>query len=125
MSGKFLTQEIARVVCGIWPVTIAQLQARSLSRRHSVPRQVAYWLCVRHGGRSTKLTGWWFGRDHSSVVYGVQAVDARMARDPHFAAQVMKAVGLVKLLRPAFGLDCAWPAPMPAFASFQSVEVLQ
>lgn len=127
MKAKARSVEIARIVCRFWPVTVEELRSRSQARRHSVPRQVAYWLGVRFGRQSTVDAGWWLGRDHTSVIHGVRAIDARMAADPEFAERVLAAAGLVQLLRPATGPDTrlTWPAPVPVPATFQSFEVLR
>lgn len=126
MKARILSRDVARVVCRLWPVTLADLQGRSRARRISEPRQVAYWLGVRHCGRSMPEVGHYYGRDHTSVHHGVHAVDRRMAQDGDFAAKVMTAQALVKLLRPVAWPDgrIGLPAPMPASATFQSFEVL-
>jgi len=127
MKAKVRSVEIARIVSLLWDVPVDDLRSRSQARRHSVPRQIAYWLGVRYGGQSTVDAGWWYGRDHTSVMHGVRSIDRRMAADAGFRNMVMTAAGLVRLLRPVTGPDSrlTWPAPVPVPATLQSFEVLQ
>lgn len=127
MSRRIRSIEIARVVCRHWPVTVEELRSRSVARRHSVPRQAAYWLAVTYGGQSTVQAAWWYGRDHTSAIFGIRAVDARMKADPDFAARLRNAAAAVRLLRPSTCPETrlVWPAPVQVPALFQTFEVLR
>lgn len=66
-------------------------------------RQVAWWLARRLLKRSYPKLGRSFCRDHSSIVYGVQIVDALRERDADFAASLDELERAIRLRRPAEG----------------------
>ena len=57
-------------------------------RRHSLPRQIAYTLLYRDWGFSLKAVGRLIGRDHSSVMSGMKALDRKIATSPQLAHDV-------------------------------------
>jgi len=69
-------------------------------------RQVAWWLARRLLKRSYPKLGRSFHRDHSSIVYGVQVVEALRAVDAGFAATL---ASLERAIRR--GEDSAGPPP--------------
>jgi|GEM_PF-695717 len=128
MTARILSADVARVVCGIWPVTLDELRGRVRQRRVAEARHAAMWLCCRYGNRSTTVLGRYFRRDHTTVLHGIRAVECgHWDRSPAFRGRLMAAEACVALLRPAHGPDFTfgWPMRMPAAAKFQSFEVLK
>lgn len=125
-SPRILNRDVARIVCGLWPVTLTELQSRGRTKRVAEARQVAFWLGVRCGGQSRAAVGRFYDRDHTSVMHGLRAVEARRAGDVEFARRLALAVACVAVLRPRHGPDYAigWAMPVAAAARFQTLEVL-
>lgn len=75
-------EEIIRVVCKHFNVTIAQLKQKN--RKHGVvfARQVAYYLLSTVGKSTCTKIGEYFNRDHTTVLYGTQAVRNYIDTDP-------------------------------------------
>ncbi|MGL4976005.1 MAG: helix-turn-helix domain-containing protein [Bosea sp. (in: a-proteobacteria)] len=59
-------------------ISIAQLSGRSRRRKFAHPRQMAMYLARTAMGRSYPQIGLWFGRDHTTAIYAVTAVQARL-----------------------------------------------
>jgi chromosomal replication initiator protein len=76
---------VARVigeVCRHYNVTLAELSSSRRTARLSVPRQVAMFLCRRHTEAPLQAIGAELGgRDHSTVVHALGAVERRLAAD--------------------------------------------
>lgn len=126
MRPRILNRDIVRAVCTLWPVTLDELQGGSRVIRVVEARQAAYWLGVVRGGHSRSAVARFYGRDHTTIGHGLDAANRRRAADPVFARRLAAAIAAVALMRPRPGPDTthAWPAPMPAIATFQSFEVL-
>jgi len=76
---------VARIigeVCRHYRVTQAELTSARRTARLSVPRQVAMFLCRRHTDAPLQAIGAELGgRDHSTVVHALGAVERRLAAD--------------------------------------------
>jgi chromosomal replication initiator protein len=76
---------VARIigeVCRHYRVTQAELTSARRTARVSVPRQVAMFLCRRHTDAPLQAIGAELGgRDHSTVVHALSAVERRLAAD--------------------------------------------
>lgn len=127
MRARILNRDIARIVCSLWPVTLAELVGQSRVAHIVRARQAAYWLGVWRGGHSRAAVGRFYRRDHTAVLHGLAAVERRRVTDPVFACRLDACAMAVALLRPSTGPDCPyfWPAPVMVAATFQSVEVLR
>ena len=69
-------------VCRHYQVTAVELASPSRKARLSVPRQVAMFLCRRHTDAPLQKIGAEFGgRDHSTVVHALGAIERRLAAD--------------------------------------------
>ncbi len=55
----------------------------------SVPRQIIFWLAYQTGTHYAAI-GRAFGRDHTTVMYGVKVITDRMGVDPIFKHNVQK-----------------------------------
>lgn len=87
MKPRIPVRIAARVVARSWGTTVAKLQERRKYRQYSVPRHVAYWIAVRHGGDTYSNVADFFGRHHASAMDGVASIERRMAADPELAAR--------------------------------------
>jgi chromosomal replication initiator protein len=78
------TEDIMRVITARFGVKSADIQSRRRTNAIAFPRQVGMYLARRLTRMSLEEIGGFFGgRDHSTVLYGVEKV-ARLAReDPH------------------------------------------
>jgi len=76
---------VARIigeVCRHYRVTQAELTSARRTARVAVPRQVAMFLCRRHTDAPLQAIGAELGgRDHSTVVHALGAVERRLAAD--------------------------------------------
>lgn len=89
VAGRVTVAAIKRAVAGAFGLTVADLEGRSCKRREAWPRQVAMYLARDMLGRSFPDLGARFGgRDHTTVLWAVRAVKARMARDGELARTV-------------------------------------
>lgn len=87
-SPKPSVPRIAEAVAGHFAVPPAAIFAGTREHRAVRARQVAWWLARRLLKRSYPKLGQSFHRDPSSIVYGVQVVDALRATDGNFAAML-------------------------------------
>ncbi|MCB9826450.1 MAG: chromosomal replication initiator protein DnaA [Planctomycetes bacterium] len=77
---------IAAAVCAHYQVEAGDLKSRRRTRNISVPRQVAMYLARELTHLSLQEIGAWFGgRDHTTVLFGVQKTEERMRQDPRLA----------------------------------------
>ncbi len=81
--------QIAAEVCRELGVSRAELGSATRAKRVAVARQVVMWLCRRHTDASLDAIGEALGgRDHSTVVHGLQAIERRLAADAALRDQV-------------------------------------
>jgi chromosomal replication initiator protein len=87
---------VARIVgevCRHYRVTQAELASPRRTSRLAVPRQVAMYLCRRHTEAPLQAIGAEFGgRDHSTVVHALGAIEKRLADD----AELRQTVALLE-----------------------------
>ena len=73
---------IAQAVTGHFEVKLAELQSKKRTQAVAVPRQICMFLARRLTGHSLEEIGGVFGgRDHSTVLYGVDRITARSKDD--------------------------------------------
>ena len=83
---KLDLETIAAAVCAHYQVDVADLKSRRRTRNISVPRQVCMYLARELTHASLQEIGVWFGgRDHTTVLFGVQKTEERMRQDPRLA----------------------------------------
>jgi len=75
-------------VAGWFGTTRAELLAHDRRPVAAVPRQIAMWLARAETGASYPSLGAQFERDHTTVLHGCQAVEARLQADAGFARMV-------------------------------------
>ncbi|NNF56856.1 MAG: chromosomal replication initiator protein DnaA [Rhodothermaceae bacterium] len=78
-------EEIQRVVCDYLKIPEDLVRARTRKREVVQARQIAMWFSKKLTSHSLKTIGLHFGgRDHSTVIHGVGAVDDQIDTDPAF-----------------------------------------
>ena len=88
-SNQFTLQRIIEIVTRFYGVKLSDLQSRRRHKSVTEPRQVCMWLARRRTRFSLEEIGGYFGgRDHTTVMHSVKAVDERIATDPAVAEQV-------------------------------------
>ncbi len=79
---------IQAVVAESFGTTVDEMIGRKRGFRLTVPRQVAFFLSRKHGGRPYQQIGRVFRRHHSTVMYGVDRISYLMKYDPALAKKV-------------------------------------
>lgn len=88
-SNQFTLQRIIEIVTRFYGVKLSDLQSRRRHKSVTEPRQICMWLARRRTRFSLEEIGGYFGgRDHTTVMHSVKAVDERIATDPAVAEQV-------------------------------------
>jgi chromosomal replication initiator protein len=83
--------QVARRVAAEWGVTPEALSSKRRTREVVEPRQVAMHLCREILGMTLADIGAVFGgRDHSTVIHGLERVHAEMRFNPAFSARVRR-----------------------------------
>lgn len=72
-----VAREIIRDVCRRHNVNYDAMLSPARARRIAWPRQEAFWRLDAAGKWSTTKIGQFFGRDHTTVIHGVRAYQAR------------------------------------------------
>ena len=81
--GQPSTEDILRVVTEHFGVKLSDLQSRKRTAAIAFPRQVGMYLARKVTRLSLEEIGGFFGgRDHSTVLYGVQKIDRLSQEDP-------------------------------------------
>jgi len=82
---------ICAEVASHYGLTMERLLGRSQTPRVTLPRMIGYWLSRKLTTLSTPLIAKCFGgRDHSTIVWGIQQVDRWMEERPMMASEVTK-----------------------------------
>ena len=86
---------LVELVAAEWGVTPASILADRRRPFFVEPRQVAMWIAARHLRHSLPRIGRCLMRDHTTVMHGARVVEARMDRDPDFAARVRRVIAAI------------------------------
>jgi chromosomal replication initiator protein len=89
-------------VAAQWRCCVRDLLSRRQSQAVARPRQVAMWLARHATPASLPEIGRAFDRDHTTVMHGLEVVDALMARDPAFHGRVLR---LLDEIAPEVGVE--------------------
>jgi len=92
-------RHIQELVCARYGVTLDEMLGARGRMWISHARQVAMWLAWPVTTATWPELGLRFHRDHSTVMHGVARIDARMAADPEYDAE-MRALRFALLPRP-------------------------
>lgn len=80
-AARFQFGPIFSAICEVFDVTMADLMGPCRSPRVSRPRQIAYWLTYKLTPLTYQKIGEYFGRDHTTVRYGVTLIDRLVANE--------------------------------------------
>lgn len=86
-------QELIERVGREFGVEPALITGKSKTKNVMLARQVCMYLLCQEQGKTTTATGKLLGRDHSTVVYGIQRVEGMMNEDAVFFARVNGLMG--------------------------------
>ena len=82
-------EDIIKVVCEYYNVTIDDINSKKRSQDIVHPRQVATWLCRNMTENSQDMVGKAVGnRDHSTVISGINKVREMIENDPSFEKNI-------------------------------------
>jgi chromosomal replication initiator protein len=90
--GRMITiDDISGTVCGYYSVKRADLVGPRRSHAITLPRQICMYLARQLTGHSLEEIGRFFGnRDHSTVLYGVEKIATRCAKEQAFRELVQR-----------------------------------
>lgn len=95
-----ISRPVLRTVGEVFGVSVEELLGPRRHRRLAWPRQAAIWMLQEAVPRVTCLElAELFGRDHTTVLYSVQAAQERAKAEPGYAAlvaEVWQRLGLVR-----------------------------
>jgi chromosomal replication initiator protein len=78
-------EQIQQIVCNYFTIQEDLVRARTRKREVVQARQVAMYFSKIYTKHSLKTIGLKFGgRDHSTVIHGVQSIENQIETDPHF-----------------------------------------
>lgn len=89
-------QDITSAVTAYYNVKLSDLQSKRRHKSIAGPRQVCMWLARKKTRFSLEEIGGYFGgRDHTTVMHSVKAVEERISLDSDIARQVEKIEDLI------------------------------
>jgi len=89
LNGGLTVHTIIDAVTGYYNVRLADLQSKKRNRSIATPRQVCMFLARKHTNHSLEEIGGYFGgRDHTTVMHAVRAIEAKREIDPKLSAQI-------------------------------------
>lgn len=87
---------VVRTVAEFRGISPSQLAGPRRDRRLAWPRQEACWILQRRSGMSLPRIGRFLGgRDHTTILYGVAAVERRRADDPDYRTATDNLMALI------------------------------
>jgi chromosomal replication initiator protein len=87
--GGMTVQVIIDAVTAFYGVRLADLQSKRRNRSIALPRQVCMYLARRHTRHSLEEIGGYFGgRDHTTVMHALKAVQSKMNDDDQLSDQI-------------------------------------
>ncbi|MCH7961917.1 MAG: chromosomal replication initiator protein DnaA [Planctomycetes bacterium] len=89
LAGGMTVQVIIDAVTAFYGVRLADLQSKRRNRSIALPRQVCMYLARRHTRHSLEEIGGYFGgRDHTTVMHALRAIQTKKDRDELLANQI-------------------------------------
>lgn len=85
---KVQPEEVIRKMATHYGVDTEQVLGKGKAKRVMTARQAAMYVLCRGMGLSTTQVGRIMGRDHSTVCYALQTVEAKMAADSAYAEEI-------------------------------------
>lgn len=90
---------VVQLVAEEWGVCRDALAGENRAQRVVRPRQAVMLIAAQHCGWSTPRIGRALRRDHSTVIYGIRAAEARAAEDPDYARRIGRVVERIETER--------------------------
>ena len=82
-------QEIIDAVTSFYDVKLNDLLSKRRHKSVALPRQVCMWLARKHTRYSLEEIGGYFGgRDHTTVMHAIRAIECRRDGEPHFSQDI-------------------------------------
>ena len=107
VTPRLTIEEIKKTVTDFYQLEPGSMESKSRARSVARPRQVAMYLCKHMTDRSFPEIGRRFGgRDHSTVIHGIRAIEELRIQDP----QIHKAVNILENKLKIAGLPRYMPA---------------
>jgi chromosomal replication initiator protein len=88
--GRKTLGRIVAEVCRHYKLTHAEITSPKRTNRIAMPRQLAMYLCRRHTDEPLKAIGAELGRDHSTVVHALGAIEGRLKNDAELRETVSR-----------------------------------
>jgi chromosomal replication initiator protein len=93
---RILIRDIQHAVAARFQIPVEEMWSARRSREIVRPRQAAMYLARQLTPKSLPEIGRLFGgRDHTTVVHGLRAVERRLAADDDFASRLLEARRMV------------------------------
>ncbi len=83
-----LIHMIQVIVVEHYSITLLELLSTKVPRHLTHIRQVAMWLAYDMGAGGHLQIGSAFGRNHSTIIHGVEAIEKRKNEDKYFAKEL-------------------------------------
>lgn len=80
-TGRKTLGRIVSEVCRHYQLTRAEITSARRTNRIAMPRQLAMYLCRRHTDEPLKAIGAELGRDHTTVLHALGAIEERLKND--------------------------------------------
>jgi chromosomal replication initiator protein len=87
-------QDIFDLVTVFYDVKLSDLLSKKRHKSVTIPRQVGMWIARKHTRFSLEEIGGYFGgRDHTTVMHAIKAVDKKRLADDAFDHDITQLVG--------------------------------
>lgn len=90
------TDKILHTVSEKYDVTIEELKGRKRTSNIAFARHVAVYLIKKLTDRSFPAIGRVFGRDHSTIISSIEAVEKKIKTDPIFESEISEMIKTIK-----------------------------
>jgi chromosomal replication initiator protein len=87
--------DITTTVCEAFGITARELM-QGRSARVVRARHMVWWLCRQMTDMSYPDLGRYFGRDHTTIIYGVRRFETRMAKDADLSTRATAVVAYLQ-----------------------------
>lgn len=80
--------KIIEIVCDHFKLAVKEVQSRSRVREFVYARNIIFYLLRKHTKMSLKSSGELFGRDHTTVIHGIETLNNLMYTDTDVRSEV-------------------------------------
>ena len=81
-KGEITLEQILETVCVYFKADIQMIKSRSRKKAYSLPRRIYFHLCRQLTPQSLKSIGKLVGREHSTVIYGLDEIVSEIEKNP-------------------------------------------